>query len=292
MLFRFSAFKSLIDTIKVNNEKFSNAVNIKEAEKLLGLFQVSLKEKLSYTEDYYSNLDGIFEGQKSSMFAMIESVEKNSDNDEIKKKIINLKKSLTEYFQLSKDYLLLRKGKNIADFEKKELEKNILGNNIYSEMSAINNILSAEYKEKSQDAMNSANFILWIAIISVIIGTVLGAVLAFILTFHINGGIKNLLENISTSINYIMSGDFKSRIDTNKINLPDFISILESINKLVDAFTLPMLTAAKHISIIAKGAIPPVMTGEYQGDFKVLEDNVNDADRIDEKNNRSCGKYC
>jgi methyl-accepting chemotaxis protein len=268
--------QKLNDTIKVNNEKFSNAVNIKEAEKLLGLFQVSLKEKLSYTEDYYSNLDAIFEGQKSSMFAMIEKVENTGANDEIKKKTENLKKSLTEYFQLSKDYLLLRKGKNIAEFEKKELEKNILGGNIYGEMSAINNILSTEYKEKSQDAMNSADFILWIAIISVIIGSVLGVALAFILTFHINSGIKNLLENISASINYILSGDFKSRIDTNKIHLPDFISTLESINNLVDAFTMPMLTAAKHISIIAKGAIPPVMTGEYQGDFKVLKDNVND----------------
>jgi methyl-accepting chemotaxis protein len=268
--------QKLNDTIQINNDKFNNAVDIKESEKQFGLFQLSLKDKMSYTEEYYSNLDGIFEGQKVGIAVMIEKVEKTTDNDEIKKKIENLKKSLADYFDLSKKYLLLRKENNIAELEKTELEKNILASNIYGDMSNINNTLTVGYKEKSRDAIDSASLILWIAIISVIIGSVLGASLAFILTFHINGGIKNLQGNISTSINYIMSGDFKSRIDTDKINLPDFISILRSINNLVDAFTLPMITAAKHISIIAKGAIPPVMTGEYQGDFKVLEDNVNE----------------
>jgi methyl-accepting chemotaxis protein len=276
ILIQIFGLQKLNNTIQINNVKFSNAISIKEAEKTFGLFQVSLTEKLSYKEEYQSNIDGIFDGYKSSLFSVIEKVEQNTDNDEIKKMIANIKKSMEEYFRLSKDFILLRKGKKTEEFEKVDLEKNILASNIYGQMSSINTIITTEFKEKAKDAMDSAALILWIAIVSVIIGTVLGAVLALFLTLHINSGIKNLLGNISASINYIMSGDFKSRIDTDKINLPDFISILESINKLIDAFTVPMLTAAQHISIIAKGAIPPMMTGEYQGDFKVLEDNVNE----------------
>ncbi|MBN2402380.1 MAG: hypothetical protein JXN64_08260 [Spirochaetes bacterium] len=267
--------KKFTETIQDNNTKFTSAVNIKESEKMFGLFQISLKEKQSYTEEYYQNLDLIFEGYLTTIKAMIKKTGDSTENIEIKKNAGLLEKSLDEYFQLSKDYILLRKGKNTEAFERKELEKNILGTNIYAQMSAINSILTTEYKEKSQEVMDSTSLIRLISTISTLIGIVLGAGLALFLTLHIKFGIKNLLENISTSINYIMSGDFKSRIDPDKINLPDFISILESINKLVDSFTLPMLTAAKHIAIVAKGAIPPKMAGEYKGDFKVFEDNVN-----------------
>jgi methyl-accepting chemotaxis protein len=276
ILIQIFGLEKLNDTIRTNNDKFNNAVNVKEAEKQFSLFQISLNEKMSYTEDYYSNMDGILEGNKSSIFVMLEKVDTTTDNQDIKKKIGDLKKSLTEYFEMSKNYLFLRKEKKIAEFERVETEKNILGTNIYGDMSFINNILSSEYKERAQNALDSVSLILWIAIASMIIGTVLGALLAFFLTFHINGGIKNLLGNISISVSYILAGDFKSRIDPDKINLPDFISILKGINNLIDSFTLPMLTAAKHISIVAKGAIPPLMTGEYQGDFKLLEDNVNE----------------
>ncbi len=268
--------QKLNDTIHNNNDTFNNAVNVKEVEKQFGLFQISLKEKVSYSEDYRMQLDNIFESNKLRIMDLLDKVAATANNDEIKGRIANIKKSVDEYFAMSKNYILLRGENKIAAFEKVDLEKNILGIAIYGDMSLINDILTKEFKQKAQEAIDSAALILWIAVVSVIIGCVLGAALAFILTFHINHGIKNLLENISTSIHFILSGDFKSRLDTGKINLPDFISILESINKLIDSFTIPMLTAAKHISIVARGAIPPMMTGEYQGDFKVLEDNVNE----------------
>jgi methyl-accepting chemotaxis protein len=275
ILIQIFGLQMLKNTIQVNNDKFSNAIYIKEAEKIFGLFQVSLTEKLSYKEEYQSNIDGIFDGYKNSLFGGVEKVERNTDNDEIKKMTANLKKSMEEFFRLSKNYILLRKGKDTADFEKIELEKNILASNIYGQMSSINSILTTEYKEKAQDAMNSATLIFWIAIVTVIIGTVLGALLAFILISHLNKGIKNLLDHMSISVNFIMSGDFKSRIDPNKIYLPDFTIILQKVNKLIDAFTTPMLTAANYIAILAKGSMPPIMSIGYQGDFKIFEDNLN-----------------
>ncbi|MBN2402381.1 MAG: hypothetical protein JXN64_08265 [Spirochaetes bacterium] len=267
--------RNLNNAIHDNNAKFSNSVNIKEAEKLFGLFQISLTEKKSYEKEYTANLDPIFEGYKSSIFALMEKVEATTDNIEIKNNVGTLKASLNEYFQNSKDYIIFRNARNIKAFERKELEKNILGSSIYTQMSVINSTLTKEYTEKAQNATDSASFIFWIAVISMIIGIALGAFFALSLISHINKGIQNLLGNMSTSINYIMSGDFKSRIDPDKIDLPDFKLILKEINNLINAFTSPMLTVANHLAIMAKGAIPPMMSVDYQGDFKVLENNFN-----------------
>jgi methyl-accepting chemotaxis protein len=140
----------------------------------------------------------------------------------------------------------------------------------------INSILSAEYNERSESAQRSAVFILWTAIISAIIGSVIGIVFGLIFLIRvINKGIRNLLENTATSINYILEGDFTSRIDPKRVSLPDFIPIFEKVNVLIDAFITPMTVSARHIAIIAKGAIPESITGDYKGGFKQFADNVN-----------------
>jgi methyl-accepting chemotaxis protein len=271
--------QKLNNTIQTNNVKFSNAAFVKEIEKSFNLFQIMAYEIILKKE--FGNVTEIFDTFQSSFFTTLGNLEKNVDNTDIKIMVDNLKKKTPEYFQYSKEiFQLAEKNKNNQDnllvTEKKlrELNSYLLKDlNVY--LSSINNILTTEYKEKAKDAQESAVLILWIAIISSAIGSVIGALFAFILIKHINKGIKNLLENTSNSINYIMAGDFTSRIDPDKINLPDFISILKHINKLVDGFTMPMAIAARHIAIIAKGAIPPIMIGEYKGDFKIFADNVN-----------------
>jgi methyl-accepting chemotaxis protein len=271
--------QKLNNTIQTNNVKFSNAALVKEIEKSFNLFQIMAYEKIFKKE--FDSVNEIFDTFQSSFFTTLGNLEKNADNADIKIMIGNLTKKTPEYFQYSKEiFQLAEKNKNIQDnllvTEKKLKELNsYLLNDLNVYLTSINNILASEYKEKAKDAQESAVLILWIAIISAVIGSIIGGLFAFILIIHINKGIKNLLENTSISINYVMAGDFTSRIDPDKINLPDFISILKQINKLVDSFTLPMTTAAKHIAIIAKGAIPPVMSGDYKGDFKVFADNVN-----------------
>jgi methyl-accepting chemotaxis protein len=267
--------QKLNSTIQVNNDKFISVVNIKDAEKQFGLFQISLKEKKSFTEEYYLNIDSVFEGYMNSIVAKVEKVEKTSNNNEIKKTTDNLRKALTEFFQLSKEYILLRKGNDTAKFENKEIEKNVSGNNIYNQMSVINDEFTKDYQNRSEEAINFAGLLSWLSVISIIIGIFLGVLFAFTLISNINKGINKLLDNMSASVNYIMSGDFHSRIDPDKINLPDFTVILHKINKLIDAFTAPMLTAANYIAILANGAMPPMMSMGYQGDFKVFEDNLN-----------------
>lgn len=263
--------QKLNNIVKSSNNTFNNAIFVKEMEKKFGLFQILINEKI-INKDYF-NQDDLkdFDDYSISFFADLQALEKNTENIFF----TNIKKIFPEYLQYSKDYLFLsRKDKDFRN-SKVALEKNIKGTEIYSELLNINEILSNEYKKKSKEAEKSTVIILWIAIISAIAGSIIGGLLAFKLITIINRGVKNLLTNVSISIDYIMSGDFTSRIDPDKIELPDFTSILIQINKLIDTFTAPMETAAKHIAMIAKGAVPPMMYSDYKGDFKILEDNVN-----------------
>ncbi len=269
--------RELNDTIQSNNIQFSNTVAVKEIEKRFSQMQIMLNEK---DDKFYRNMDAdvnaIFDSYNTSFMAALDDIEKEIKNDEILKMIGSLKTHIPEYLQFSKELAVLSKtDKNYAGSQI-AAQKKVKGINIYDELASINNILMREYKEKAQSAKESGELILWTAFISSIFGIIIGILFPIILIFRvINRGIKNLLENSSASINYIMEGDFTSRIDPGKIFLPDFIPILKQINKLVDAFILPMSISARHIAVIAKGAIPEMITGEFKGDFKRFTDNVN-----------------
>lgn len=267
--------RKLNNTIQLNNIKFNNAISIKEAEKAFSLFQISLTEKQTLKDEYYSMLDDIFEGHRTAILGELEKVEKTTDNSAIKQIIQSLKKSFPEFIQLCKEQLLLVRANKIDESETVALKKKILGNNIYGDLSTINNAISTDFMEKARSAEKYAIFILSLALICAIIGSIAGLLFALLLISHINKGIKNLLDGTTTSINYIVEGNFISRINPDEISLPDFVPALKEINLLVDAFTRQMTTASEHIAIIAKGAIPPLMTDEYKGDFKILADNVN-----------------
>jgi methyl-accepting chemotaxis protein len=269
--------RELNNTIKSNNIQFSNSASVKEIEKRFSQFQLLLPE---WNEKFLKRTDTdikvMFDPYKTSFLASLDVLKNNVKNDEILKMIESLKTHITEYLQFSQELILLSKtDKKYADSQI-AAQKKVKGINVYDELASINSILTREYNERAESALESADLTLWTAFISAIIGVILGALFLLILIFRvINRGIKNLMENTSNSINFIMQGDFTSRIDPGKIILPDFVPILKQINELVDAFTLPMNIAARHIAVIAKGAIPEIITGSFKGDFKELTDNVN-----------------
>jgi methyl-accepting chemotaxis protein len=270
-------FRELNNTIQSNNIQFSKTVAVKEIENRFSQFQILLTERNEkFHKKMYTDVNVIFDPHKMSFLASLDDLGKNMKNDEILKIIESLKIHIPEYLEYSKELLLLSKTDKNYEDSQIAAQKKFKGINIYDELVTINNILTREYKEKVEMAQESGELILWTAVISAIIGIIIGILFLLLLIFRvINRGIKNLMENASSSINFIMDGDFASRIDPGKILLPDFVPILKQINKLVDAFTLPMTTAANHIAVIAKGAIPEMISGDFKGDFKNLTDNVN-----------------
>jgi len=51
--------------------------------------------------------------------------------------------------------------------------------------------------------------------------------------------------------------------------------LVVGINKLIDAFVLPMYVTAEYVERISKGDIPERITDEYRGDFNQIKNNLN-----------------
>ena len=279
--------QKLKNTINSNNNTFSSALNISNIENKFALFQISINDmffQISLNDIYLNKnsietmdsiINGLVDENMQDIFNEIEILEKNNNDIEIKKLIDGTKADLSDFFQLNKELVLLIKANKKAEADQVSSKRKNSSSKVNADLFEINMVLSQEYMNKSSTAEKTATHVLWIAIVSAIACSAIGITFAFLLIRNVNRGIKSLLEYITTSISYIMAGDFNSRLDPDKINLPDFISILRQINKLIDAFTLPMTTAANHIAVIAKGLIPPMMPDNYSGDFKVFADNVN-----------------
>jgi methyl-accepting chemotaxis protein len=55
----------------------------------------------------------------------------------------------------------------------------------------------------------------------------------------------------------------------------DYRKIVEGVNQTLDAVIGPLNVAADYLDRIAKGAIPPKITDNYQGDFNTIKNNLN-----------------
>ena len=52
-------------------------------------------------------------------------------------------------------------------------------------------------------------------------------------------------------------------------------SLLEGINKIIDAYIMPINVSADYIDRISNGDLPPKITDAYRGDFNEIKNNLN-----------------
>jgi len=71
-----------------------------------------------------------------------------------------------------------------------------------------------------------------------------------------------------------VEGRLETRADANK-HQGDFKKIIQGVNDTLDAVIGPLNVTAKYVDDISKGVIPPVITANYNGDFNVIKNNLN-----------------
>ncbi|GAK58123.1 methyl-accepting chemotaxis sensory transducer [Candidatus Vecturithrix granuli] len=86
--------------------------------------------------------------------------------------------------------------------------------------------------------------------------------------------LTDVLQTVSTLIQAIRLGKLDVRGDVANM-AGGWRDLVMGINEVVDAFAAPISTAATIIDQVAKGTIPPKISGEYQGDFNTLKENLN-----------------
>jgi methyl-accepting chemotaxis protein len=97
--------------------------------------------------------------------------------------------------------------------------------------------------------------------------------------------IKNNLNKCIDAVNKLVAdaamlskaavdGKLATRADATK-HEGDFGIIVQGVNDTLDAVIGPLNVAAKYVDDISKGAIPPKITDNYNGDFNTIKNNLN-----------------
>ena len=93
--------------------------------------------------------------------------------------------------------------------------------------------------------------------------------------------LNNCIDNINALVvdaghlsQAAMAGKLANRADATK-HQGDFRKIMVGVNDTLDAVITPLNMAAEHVDRIARGDIPPRITGSYQGDFNSIKNNLN-----------------
>jgi methyl-accepting chemotaxis protein len=71
-----------------------------------------------------------------------------------------------------------------------------------------------------------------------------------------------------------VEGKLSTRADA-KLHKGEYRLIVEGVNNTLDAVIGPLNVTAKYVDDISKGVIPPVITDNYNGDFNVIKNNLN-----------------
>jgi methyl-accepting chemotaxis protein len=134
-------------------------------------------------------------------------------------------------------------------------------------------LLGQAQKEEMAAAQASANSLSIILTIGVIL---LGAGAAFFIIRQVKKGIENILSQTKTIEKEVIKGNLDYRADNDDIST-DFKSIVDSMNSIINAFVKPINVTAEYVERIASGDIPEKITEEYQGDFREIKNNLNNA---------------
>ena len=88
---------------------------------------------------------------------------------------------------------------------------------------------------------------------------------------HIIGG---LMDEARKLVKAAIRGSLATRGDPEKVNF-EFRDIVKDVNEILDAVIGQLNIAAEYVDRISKGENPPIITGNYNGDFNLIKNNLN-----------------
>jgi len=91
---------------------------------------------------------------------------------------------------------------------------------------------------------------------------------------HCTGAIHQLIRDVHHLASAAQQGQLNTRVDV-EAHAGDFQKIIQGINQTLDAVVSPLHVAADCVKRIAAGDIPAPIHNQYNGDFKVLINNLN-----------------
>jgi methyl-accepting chemotaxis protein len=105
-----------------------------------------------------------------------------------------------------------------------------------------------------------------------------GSLVIVILAFFISKSISKVLAALISETRRLSEATVEGKLQTR--GNPDIVSvefrpIVEGTNNLIDAFVNPINVTADYVDQISKGNIPEKITDNYNGDFNLIKNNLN-----------------
>ena len=93
---------------------------------------------------------------------------------------------------------------------------------------------------------------------------------------QMRANLKALIADANMLVEAAISGRLATRADASKHH-GDFRKIVDGVNQTLNAVIGPLNVAADYVDKISKGAIPAKITDNYNGDFNVIKNNLNNC---------------
>ncbi|WP_347986755.1 methyl-accepting chemotaxis protein [Methylomonas sp. AM2-LC] len=88
--------------------------------------------------------------------------------------------------------------------------------------------------------------------------------------------ISNMVTEATNLEKAAIEGRLSTRADVSQYQ-GDYRKIVQGVNNTLDAVIGPLNVAADYVDNIAKGVIPPTITDNYNGDFDIIKNNLNNV---------------
>ncbi len=143
---------------------------------------------------------------------------------------------------------------------------------------SINNLIDMNNKivEKSTNTADANASNATILLLIFILG---GIIIAISFGIFIANNIQHIIRSIVDESNVLakaaVDGDLRKRGNSENINF-EFREIVEGMNKTLDALIYPLKVAAEYVDRISKGDMPNKISENYNGDFNLIKNNLND----------------
>ena len=88
--------------------------------------------------------------------------------------------------------------------------------------------------------------------------------------------ISNMVAEAANLEKAAIEGRLATRADASQYE-GDYRKIVQGVNNTLDAVIKPLNVTADYVNQIAKGVIPPTITDNYNGEFNIIKNNLNDV---------------
>ena len=139
-------------------------------------------------------------------------------------------------------------------------------------------IIAPEIINKAQTAIQRGertfSFLRWVLTGAIVLSILLAVAIGILIRRNVAHIIGGLMDETRKLVKAAIRGSLATRCDPEKVNF-EFRDIVKDVNEILDAVIGQLNIAAEYVDRISKGENPPIITGNYNGDFNLIKNNLN-----------------